>query len=87
MHLSRHVKNTNDVNVAKFNNNTIYSCPSTDGVKAKFLHDFYNFSIISGMSFAVYQNLPAKSVSGDQKFKVGKLIEGHQEQENKFIKS
>ena len=39
MHLSRYVKDTGDVNVAKFNNNTVN--PSPDGTKATFL-DIFN---------------------------------------------
>ena len=42
MHFSHYVKDTGDINVAKFNNNTIYSYPSPDGIEATFLDIFNN---------------------------------------------
>ena len=82
MHFSRYVKDTSDVNVAKFNNNTIYSYPSPDGIEATFLDIFNDLRD----EFCSTLALPAKSISVDHTFKIGKPIGGHREQDNKFIK-
>ena len=81
MHLSRYVKDTGDVNVAKFNNNTVN--PSPDGTKATFLDIFNDLRDEFWGTLA----LAAKSISVDHTFKVGKPIGGHRKQDNKFIKS
>ena len=83
MHLSCYVKDTSDVNVAKFNNNTVNSYPSPDGTKATFLDIFNDLRDEFWGTLA----LPAKLISVDHTFKVGKPIGGHREQDNKFIKS
>ena len=83
MHPNRYVKNTGDINVAKFNNTNIYSYPSPDGIEATFSDVFNNLRDESRRAIA----LPAKSISVDHTFKVGKPIGGYQEQDNKFIKS
>ena len=83
MHFSRYVKDTIDINAANFSNNTIYSYPSPDGTEATFLDIFNDLRNELCDTLA----LPAKSISVDHTFKVGKPIGGHQEQDNKFIKS
>ena len=83
MHVSRYVKDAGDINVANFSNNTIYSYPSPDGIEATFLDIFNDLRD----EFCGILALPAKSISVDHTFKVGKPIGGHREQDNKFIKS
>ena len=83
MHLSHYVKGTSDVNVAKFNNNTIYSYPSVDEVEAIFLDIFNDL----GDEFCSTLVLLAQSILVDRTFKFEKPIGGHREQDNKFIKS
>ena len=73
MHLSHYVKGTSDVNVAKFNNNTIYSYPSVDEVEAIFL-DILNDL---GDEFCSTLVLLAQSISVDRTFKFEKPIGGH----------
>ena len=82
MHFSRYVKDAGDMNVANFSNNAIYSYPSTDGIEPKFLdtlNDLRN-------EFCGTLAFPAKLISVDHTFKVGKPIGGHLEQDIKFIK-
>ena len=83
MHFSRYAKNTGDINVANFSNNTIYSHPSPDGIEATFFDIFNDLKD----EFCGTLALPAKSISVDHTFKVGKPVRGHREQNNKFIKS
>ena len=82
MHFSRYVKDAGDMNVANFSNNTICSYPSIDGIEPKFLdilNDLRN-------EFCGTLAFPAKLISVDHTFKVGKPIGGHLEQDIKFIK-
>ena len=79
----QYAKDTIDINAANFSNNTIYSYPSPDGTEATFLDIFNDLRNELCDTLA----LPAKSISVDHTFKVGKPIGGHQEQDNKFIKS
>ena len=66
MHLNHYVKDTSDVNAAKFNNNTIYSYPNPTGIEDTFL-DIFND--LRG-EFCSTLALPAKSISVDHTFKV-----------------
>ena len=75
------MKDTGDINVAKFNSNTIYSYPNPVEIEATFFDIFNNLRDKFHGTLA----LPAKSISVDHTFKVGKPTGGHREQDNKFI--
>ena len=70
MHFSRYVKDTGDINVANFSNNTISFYTNPDGIEATFLDIFNDVRD----DFFGTLALPAKSVPVDHTFKFGKPI-------------